>query len=372
MKFATYRTEKNKIKKLNWHLIITIITLLMIGLINLYSVSHRPGANVTSLFYLQAAWITIGLFIFFCVSFMHYHYLIKLSYVIYAINLLFLIAVKFMGRSFGGAQRWLDMGWFFYQPAETFKLVVIILLARILSIKRSWQVSTIKELIKPMIFIAIPIVLIIRQPDLGTALITLIIATSIIVFAKVHKYILWSAFLFILCAAPVAWQFGLKEYQKERILTFISPGQDPRGAGYNTIQSKIAIGSGKFFGKGFQKGTQSQLEFLPERHTDFIFSALSEEHGFVGSTITLLLFILLMFIGFHTAFQSRDKEGAFLCIGMSFYLFWHTIINMGMTMGLLPIVGVPLPLLSYGGSSLITTLIALGVVSSVSYRRYLF
>ncbi len=371
--FKTTRyKEKNWIKKLNWSLIVTTLTLVMIGLINLYSVSHRPGANATYLFYYQTIWIAIGFTVFFCMSFIHYHYLIKWAYIIYGINLLSLVAVELVGRSFGGAQRWLDFGWFSYQPAETAKLVLIIVLARILSIKRSWQFSTIKELIKPAALILIPTAFIIRQPDLGTAMITLIITVSIIIFAKVHKNALWSALLLIIFVTPITWHFGLKEYQKNRIFTFISPGRDPRGTGYNTIQSKIAIGSGKFFGKGFQKGTQSQLEFLPERHTDFIFSALSEEHGFIGSVITLLLFTLLILIGFHTAFQSRDKEGIFLCVGMSFYLFWHIFINMGMTMGLLPVVGIPLPLFSYGGSSLITTMTALGIISSVSYRRYLF
>ncbi len=363
--------KQSIIKKFNWSLLVTTLTLIIIGLLNLYSVSHRPHSGADQLFYLQTIWLTMGVCVFFGFSFMHYHYLIKWAYIIYGFNVICLMAVYLWGQSYGGAKRWLDLIFFSYQPAETTKLVLVIVLARLLSIKRSWQVMT-TELVKPVIFILVPVLLITRQPDLGTALIIMIITTSVIIFAKVHKYVLFSALALVVFVTPLAWKFGLKEYQKNRIITFISPGQDPRGTGYNTIQSKIAIGSGQFMGKGFQKGTQSQLEFLPERHTDFIFSVLSEEHGFIGSVVTILLFLLLIFIGFHSALQARDKEGVFLCVGMSFYLFWHIFINIAMTMGLLPVVGVPLPLLSYGGSSLITTMTALGVISSVSCRKYLF
>ena len=369
---SQYKNNLNIIQKLNWGLIITMITLLIIGLINLYSISHREDSITTHLFYLQLIWIIIGLCIFFCVSFISYHFLSKIAYVLYFLNLFALVLVYFQGSTFGGARRWLDFGLLTYQPAETIKLALILILARILAAKRSWQEMNWTELIKPLMLIGIPVALIIRQPDLGTALMILIITGSLITFSKVQKSILISTLALMLVTTPVVWSFGLKPYQKNRILTFLYPSQDPRGTGYNTIQSKIAIGSGKFLGKGFQKGTQSQLEFLPERHTDFIFSVLSEEHGFVGSLVTLFLFLFLVLIGFHTASQARDKVGVFLCAGMSFYLFWHIFINIGMTMGLLPIVGVPLPLLSYGGSSMVSTMAALGVISSVSWRRYLF
>ncbi len=366
------KTRLSTVKKLNWSLIITTVTLIIIGLINLYSISHRTHSTTTHLFYLQMIWVALGITVFFCISFINYHFFTRAAYFLYGLNLTFLIMVYFFGSVFGGSKRWLDLGLFNYQPSETLKIILIFILARVLSAKRSWQSMSIKELIRPLLFICIPVFFIMYQPDLGTALIILIITSSIVIFAKVNKNILLYSLLLILCISPVAWNFGLKEYQKNRILTFISPGRDPRGTGYNTIQSKIAIGSGQFLGKGFQKGTQSQLEFLPERHTDFIFSVLSEEHGFIGSIITILLFLFLIIIGFHTAFQSKDKVGVFLCVGMSFYIFWHMFINIGMTMGLLPVVGIPLPLLSYGGSGLLSTMVALGVISSVSYRRYLF
>ena len=173
-------------------------------------------------------------------------------------------------------------------------------------------------------------------------------------------------------AVPLAWNYALRDYQKHRVLTFIYPDSDPQGKGYNSIQSRIAVGSGQFLGKGFMQGTQSQLEFLPERHTDFIYSVLSEEWGFVGSFIVIVTFLILFFVCFEITSRARDKNGALLAIGVTGYLFWHMFVNIGMVMGLLPIVGVPLPLLSYGGSGMITTMAGLGLVSSVAYRRHFF
>ena len=181
-----------------------------------------------------------------------------------------------------------------------------------------------------------------------------------------------TAIVGLVVAAPMAWKYGMRDYQKARIENFLSPTNDPRGSGYNSIQSRIAVGSGRLLGKGFRKGTQSQLEFLPERHTDFIYSVLSEEHGFVGSILTLGLFCYLFVICIHVAATARDKFGALLTVGVVCYVFWHMFINIGMVIGLLPIVGVPLPLLSYGGSSMLTTMGGLGIISSVAYRRYLF
>ncbi len=193
-----------------------------------------------------------------------------------------------------------------------------------------------------------------------------------ILFMKVKRWIVGIVICSAIIAAPIGWSYILRDYQKNRIYTFLSPSNDPRGSGYNSIQSKIAVGSGQFLGKGFRKGTQSQLEFLPERHTDFIFSVLSEEFGFVGSFLTIGLFCILFALGVRIAMQAKDKYGALLVMGVLFYIFWHMFVNIGMVIGLLPIVGVPLPLLSYGGSSLITTMAGLGIVSSVAYRRYLF
>jgi rod shape determining protein RodA len=224
----------------------------------------------------------------------------------------------------------------------------------------------------PLLALGIPFALVVEQPDLGTAMMLAAIGGSMLIFAKIKKSILASCIVLVIVALPVAWKFVLHDYQKNRIFTFLSPTNDPRGTGYNSIQSKIAVGSGRFFGKGFMMGTQSQLEFLPERHTDFIFSVLSEEHGFVGSIAVIGLFAFLFITGIRIASNARDKFGALLTVGVLCYIFWHMFINIGMVIGLLPIVGVPLPLLSYGGSSMMTTMAGMGLISSVAYRRYLF
>jgi rod shape determining protein RodA len=301
-----------------------------------------------------------------------YRVFVRLAYLFYALNLGALVGVMVAGKSFYGAQRWLDLGFFRYQPSETMKLVMVLVLAKILASKSSREGLSFRELAIPGILTLIPFGLTVKQPDLGTALLIAAIAFAIVMFVRVKKSILVIGLAGFLITAPLVWNFGLKTYQRNRILNFVNPGRDPRGTGYNSIQSKIAVGSGKVLGKGFRKGTQSQLEFLPERHTDFIYSVLSEEHGFIGSVTTYGLFVVLYIMGIRIASQARDRYGALIVVGVLSYLFFHMFVNIGMVIGILPIVGVPLPLLSYGGSSLLATMAGLGLVSSVSYRKYLF
>ena len=211
-----------------------------------------------------------------------------------------------------------------------------------------------------------------RMPRVAAAMMLMIIGGSMLLFLRIKTKILVTLVCFGMASGVVGWFFALKDFQRHRVETFLNPDEDPRGKGYNSIQSKIAVGSGRVLGKGFRKGTQSQLEFLPERHTDFIFSVLSEEHGFIGSITTLGLFAVLFTVGTRIASEARDKTGAVMVIGVMGILFWHMFINIGMVIGLLPIVGVPLPLLSYGGSSMLSTMMGLGLVSSVAFRKFLF
>lgn len=282
------------------------------------------------------------------------------------------MAVMFFGKEVYGSQRWLDLGFFRFQPSETVKIAVILMMANYLSAKSAYKGLGYRDLLIPAIITGIPFVLTVKQPDLGTALLMAFISTSMIIFVRVKRSILILAAILTLFATPIAWNFGLKEYQRNRVLTFLSPGRDPRGTGYNSIQSKIAVGSGRILGKGFRKGTQSQLEFIPERHSDFIFSVLSEEHGFIGSVTTISLFIILYIMSINIAVGARDKFGTLIVVGVTSSMFWHMFINIGMVIGILPIVGVPLPLLSYGGSSLLTTMFGLGLISAVAFRKYLF
>lgn len=371
---ALHVEERTLFKKFDINLIIVIFALNVIGLINLYSATHGPtSTDVASLFIQQIVWLAAGWSIFLLVTIVDYSIVSRIAFIIYVLNLLAILYVTFFGKVALGAQRWIDLGFFRYQPSETMKLALIMLMAKILSTRSTHGPGMgFKEMWLPLIALLIPFGLVVEQPDLGTAMMLAAIGGSMLIFAKIRKSILASCIVLGIIAIPIAWKFVLHDYQKNRVFTFLSPASDPRGTGYNSIQSKIAVGSGRFFGKGFMMGTQSQLEFLPERHTDFIFSVLSEEHGFVGSLAVIGLFAFLFITGIRIASNARDKFGALLTVGVLCYIFWHMFVNIGMVIGLLPIVGVPLPLLSYGGSGMITTMAGMGLISSVAYRRYLF
>lgn len=367
-------SERNFLTRIDIRLVLLVLCLNVIGLFNLYSATHGPHSkDVEALFIQQIVWLLGGWTIFFIMTFLDYIWVNKIILVVYILNVAALVYTDFAGKVVLGGQRWIDLHFFRYQPSETMKLCLILLLARIL-IHRNPQGRGmgIRELILPAFAILIPFALTVKQPDLGTAMMLLFIGGTLLYFVKIRKSIIIAIAALVLVAIPIAWKYGLKEYQRNRVFTFLSPDQDPQGTGYNSIQSRIAVGSGKFFGKGFRMGTQSQLEFLPERHTDFIYSVLSEEWGFVGSIIVLTTFAFLFKVCFEISLQARDKYGALIAIGVAAYIFWHMFVNIGMVIGLLPIVGVPLPLLSYGGSGMLTTMAGLGLVSSIAYRRYLF
>lgn len=374
MELSLQMDERTLFKRIDWNFVFVIFALNMIGLLNLYSATHGPlSLQVESLFLSQILWLAIGWSVFFIVTLLDYQIVSRIAYVVYGLNLAAILYVTFFGEVALGAQRWIDLGFFRYQPSETMKLAMIMVLSKSLSRRHAdGSGMGIMQLLWPVTLMLVPFVLVVEQPDLGTAMMLAAISGSMLLFMKIKKWILALLVTIGIIALPLAWTYVLRDYQKNRIINFINPANDPRGSGYNSIQSRIAVGSGKIVGKGFRKGTQSQLEFLPERHTDFIFSVLSEEHGFIGSLGTIGLFLVLFVVGIRISSTARDKFGALLCVGVLTYLFWHMFVNIGMVIGLLPIVGVPLPLLSYGGSSLLTTMAGLGLVSSVAYRRYLF
>lgn len=365
--------HKSFLKKVDINFALVVLILNFIGLLNLYSATHTQDSTSLSHFFVsQLIWLGAGWVLYIYVTFIDYKIFHKIAYAIYGLNILFLLLVPFIGKSFYGAQRWIDLKVFRYQPSETMKIALIFILARILLRYNAHRGMGFKELLLPLAITLLPFLLVAKQPDLGTGLVLIAIAFSMFLFVGVQRKVILTGLATIIIALPLAWSFALKPYQKSRVLTFLDPGRDPRGAGYNSIQSKIAVGSGQVLGKGFRRGTQSQLEFLPERHTDFIFSVLSEEHGFIGSMITVGLFILLFWMSIRIASQARDKFGALLTIGIASYIFWHMFVNIGMVTGLLPIVGMPLPLLSYGGSGTLSTMLGLGLIASVSNRKYLF
>ena len=362
------------LKKIDWNFAAVIVGLNIIGLINVFSATHGHAevGGSDRLFWSQLFWLCVGWGFYFFSTLIDYNFFIRLAYVIYGLNLGALIAVKFVGKTALGATRWLDFGFFSYQPSESMKLALVIILAKVMSAKSFPDGLGIKQLLFPLLLIGVPFLATAAQPDLGTAMMLGLIGISILFFLRIKRRILVAVSLVGLVAMTGAWFFALHDYQKDRVYTFLDPARDPRGKGYNSIQSKIAVGSGRVFGKGFRKGTQSQLEFLPERHTDFIYSVLSEEYGFVGSMLVVTLFATLFLLMIRIAQQARDKAGAILVVGVLSILFWHQFINIAMVTGLLPIVGIPLPLLSYGGTNMLTTMVSLGLISSVSYRKHMF
>lgn len=362
------------IKKLDWPFLYTLFAITIISLINLYSATH--GVNdfeIADFFLKQVIYYIVGWIIFLIFTFTNTSWVSRLAWPFYILNVFAIIYVSFFGKTALGAQRWIHLGFINYQPSETMKLAIIFILSKKLSeIPYDPRGLSLRALLPLLILVALPFVLVIQQPDLGTSLLLLMISGSMFLFVGVRKWIIGAVIALGLVTIPIAWQFVLHDYQKQRIYTFISPGSDPKGSGYNSIQSKIAVGSGQVLGKGFQQGTQSKLEFLPERHTDFIFSVLSEEHGFIGSLGVLTLFLVIFILGLRISATATDKMSSILAVGILSYLFCHMFVNIGMVTGLLPIVGVPLPLFSYGGSSLLTTMSSLGILSGIAYKRYMF
>ena len=363
--------DRRLIQYFDWGLLGLIVILGFFGLVTLYSAVTAGTPTPQKILCLrQLVWYGIGSILMIFSLLFNYKSLDRNAPVIYAACIFLLICVLFFGRYVGGARRWLVFGPFTIQPSEIVKVAVIIILARYYSKIVNVRGLTLRELVNPLILTIIPCILIIKQPDLGTAMLVVFIACSMTVFIKIEKRSLLYIVVFCTITVPLVW-FFLKEYQKIRILTFLNPDRDPLGAGYHIIQSKIAIGSGMFLGKGFLKGTQNALSFLPEQHTDFIFSVLAEEWGFVGSGIVLFTFFMLIVWGLSVAYRCRDPFGIILSVGITSLIFWQVVINIGMVAGLMPVVGVPLPFISYGGSSIVTIMICVGILMNVSMRRFL-
>lgn len=364
-------TGKDHFKKIKWEMLATVLLLQGIGLLALYSATRGAYSSNSHLFYRQLLWLLSGWLLFFYIYSLHYRLLEKFHWILYGVQLVLLILTLLMGTG-ETVKRWLDLHFFAYQPSETLKFVLVLTVASVLSRRKFKKPLSFKELIPVALIVLVPVSLVLIQPDLGTAGLVLLITGSLILLNGIQKKVFISILVLFLGFLPVAWSFLLAPYQKNRIISFMSPQEDSQGLGYNVIQSKIAIGSGQFFGKGFTKGTQNQLQFLPERHTDFIFSVISEEYGFLGSLITLGLFWILIFFILSLAASAKDRLSCYLCLGTGAFLFWHTFLNMAMTMGLFPVVGAPLPLISYGGSHILTTMAFLGMIASINKRKELF
>ncbi|MFL5815363.1 MAG: rod shape-determining protein RodA [Bdellovibrionia bacterium] len=361
----------DELKKFNWNLILLMLVIFGIGLVNLLSATGVEDKSL-GLYKTQLLWFGLGMGLMAVILLFHYSVFSRIAYLIYFANLLLLVAVLVAGKSSLGAKRWIGFGALRIQPSEFMKLSLVIGLAKYFENDRTVGGYGLRELWLPALLVAIPAGLIMLQPDLGTALIILATSGTMMLFLKIERKTLIGILASVAIIVPAAYQFALQPYQKQRIVSFIDPMSDPKGAGYNSIQSMIAVGSGQLTGKGWKKGTQSQLNFLPEHHTDFIFSGFSEEWGFFGGAVLVALYLVFMMNGLSVAYQSHDKFGVLLAIGIMTIFFWHIFINMGMVMGMLPIVGVPLPFMSYGGSSLITSLVGVAILTNIANKKFMF
>jgi rod shape determining protein RodA len=371
--------ERRLLSNLPWGMVALIMGIAFIGLSAVYSATYTPHGP-SSLFTKQVIWVVLGIFVMFAALMPDYHTVSRYAYVLYAFSVLCLILVAFIGRTGMGAQRWLPLGPFAFQPSELAKLSLVLALARYFAEDPRRGGYTLRDLGVPAAMIAVPLVLVLKQPDLGTALMLLFTSTFLIILAGVRaRSVVAIAVIGALIASliflvpPIRGKIwtSLKPYQQKRIKAFLDPASDPLGSGYHATQSKIAVGSGQIIGKGFRKGTQSQMAFLPERHTDFIFAVIAEERGFLGASFLIVLYIILLLVGVESAKAAKDKVGALMAAGIVAMLTLYVCINTGMALGILPVVGVPLPLVSYGGTSIITTFLAIGLLLNIRSRRFM-
>lgn len=356
---------KEKIFNISFTYVLFIVLLASIGVVMLYSAANgswRPWALNQGIRFIMGAGLMIVLALIDIRTIMRY------SYAFYFFTLLLLLYVEIKGSIGMGAQRWIDLGFFKLQPSELMKIALVLVLARYFHSSSLQAIESVKGIVTPLLLTIIPAFLVLTQPDLGTALMLLFSAGVIFFAVGVQLWKFGVVLLGAIIMAPIAWNL-LHDYQQDRVLTFLNPERDPLGAGYHIIQSKIALGSGGVFGKGFLKGTQSHLNFLPEKHTDFIFTMLSEEFGMVGAVFVIILAMLILAYSYSFAYKSSSYFGKLAAIGLATNFFLYVFINTAMVLGLIPVVGVPLPLISYGGTVIISVMASFGIILSVFIHR---
>ena len=358
-------TLSDKLRHLNWGLVALIVMIGAIGIALLYSAGGRswhPWAAA------QLTRFVIGLGLMLVIAMVDLKIWLRIAYPFYAAMLFLLVVVEVMGHIGMGAQRWINLGFFVLQPSELMKIALVMALAKYFHALSLEDIGQPIKLLAPVGLVLAPVGLVLLQPNLGTALLLMLASCAVFWAGGVR----WWKFLVVIAIAaavlPVAWHH-LHDYQRARLMTFMNPGADPLGAGYNILQSKIALGSGGVFGKGFGQGTQSQLQFLPEKHTDFIFVVLAEEFGLFGALVLLGLYALLIAYGYLIAFTCRNQFGRLAAFGLTTSFFLYVFVNVAMVTGTIPVVGIPLPLVSYGGTAMLTLLTGCGLLLGVSIHR---
>ncbi|MFW6031227.1 MAG: rod shape-determining protein RodA [Myxococcota bacterium] len=353
----------------DWPLFVTVAAISLIGVVNLYSATSAVGAR-GDVYIQQIYWLTLGAAIAALVAAIDYRHLERHAWVAYGVGVVLLVLVFLLGRSVRGSQRWIPIGGFTLQPSELMKLFLIIALAKYLHNDPKTDGRTLKDLVIPGLILALPMGLILAQPDLGTALICAFIFGTIMMLTNLKLRSLVTLAAAFVLSAPLTWTYLLKDYQRERILSFAEPEADLLDSGWHAYQSQVAVGSGGAWGKGFMQGTQNQFRFLPDQHNDFAFPVWAEEHGFIGTLVVLGLYLFLVVWSLKIASQAKDRFGAVIAVGVGALIFWQTFINIGMVVGILPVVGLTLPLFSYGGSSVLTTMFGIGLLMNISMRRF--
>ena len=353
----------------DWVLFLVSASLAVLGVVNLYSATSVVRASLSDLYIQQVYWLVLGGILATLVAAIDYRHYERLGYLVYVFGLVLLLLVFVLGKDIRGSSRWISIGSFSLQPSEFMKLFMIVALAKFLHDDPRSEGRTLKDLVVPALIAALPMALILKQPDLGTALIHGLIFVSICAMMRIRlRSLAWLAGVTAV-ALPVIWIFVLKEYQKQRVYSFLNPDENIQGANWHEHHARVAIGAGQAVGEGFMKGTQNQFLFLPEQYSDFPFAVFAQDWGFMGCVLLVSLYAGLTLWSLRVAATARDRFGAVLAVGVGGLIFWHAFFNLGMVTGILPVVGVTLPLFSYGGSSVMTIMMGIGLLMNVSMRR---
>ncbi len=355
-------------------LLAAVVAIITVGLVNLYSATSvyendAQRVQLADIYVSQIYWVVVGTLLAILVASIDYRSFERLAMLSYFGGLVALGLVFVLAQSIRGASRWIAFGSFNFQPSEFMKIVLILVLARYVHNDPKLEPRTLLDLAPAALLTLVPVAFVMAQPDLGTSLIYMLTAGSMLAMIKIRKRSLFTLLVLMAVTLPLAWNYLLLPYQKERVTSFLNPENDKTGAGWHALQSQTAIGNGQLFGEGFMQGTQNQFQFLPDQFSDFPFAVLCEDWGFVGALVLLGLYCFACIWAIHVASQAKDRFGAAIAIGVGANLFWHVILNVGMAIGLLPVVGVTLPLFSYGVSNVVTMMVGLGLLMNVSMRR---
>ncbi len=354
----------------DWALFLTAAALAVIGVVNLYSATSVSRAALSEIYIQQVYWLVLGGILGAAAPVIDYRHYERLGYVLYGVGIVLLLLVFILGKDIRGSSRWISIGSFSFQPSEFMKLFMIIALAKYLHDDPKTEERSLKDLLIPAVLTAVPMLLILKQPDLGTALILSLIFATICLLTKIRWQSLVTLVISGGIALPLIWTYVLRDYQKQRILVFLNPEANILGSGWHAHHARVAIGAGGWTGEGFMRGTQNQFLFLPDQHSDFPFAVFAEDWGFLGCAVLVGLYTFLVLWAVRIAATSKDRFGAVLAVGVGSLIFWHAFFNLGMVTGILPVVGVTLPLFSAGGSSVLTIMIGIGLLMNVSMRRY--